>query len=227
MSSETLLVSAGWDDGGTPRHERLVARLAPDPADVPVFPQLRPRPPVRGHPAGRRPDRRAGAGRVVVRARPRAAGGAVLRHGPRRGRVPPDVMPYTFGDNWPTTRRPRTSGACRTPASRSSPGSTPSTGPRRVRLPRARRAGRHAAGPPAGRRPGLVRLGGRRRLRLPADRAGLRLAGGALAGRRGPDGAQLGRLPDRQRPLRRVRTRRGARLGDGHVRAPASWTSAG
>ncbi len=38
MSSETLLLDATWTEGGNPRAERLVARLAPDGADVPVFP---------------------------------------------------------------------------------------------------------------------------------------------------------------------------------------------
>src|SRR5262245_12659827 len=38
MSSETLLFDATWHDGDTPRRERLVARVAPDSDDVPVFP---------------------------------------------------------------------------------------------------------------------------------------------------------------------------------------------
>lgn len=100
MSSETLLVSAGWDDGGTPRDERLVARLAPDPADVPVFPRYHldrqfevirlvgdltdvPVPDVRWS----EPD-------------PGPLGAPFFVMGHVQGRVPPDVMPYTFGDNW-------------------------------------------------------------------------------------------------------------------------------
>jgi aminoglycoside phosphotransferase (APT) family kinase protein len=38
MSSETLLFTAEWTEGGSARSERLVGRAAPDPADVPVFP---------------------------------------------------------------------------------------------------------------------------------------------------------------------------------------------
>ena len=38
MSNETLLLTACWREGGEPRQERLAARLAPDPGDVPVFP---------------------------------------------------------------------------------------------------------------------------------------------------------------------------------------------
>src|SRR5258708_3970804 len=40
MSSDTLLFDATWTEPGntTPAAHRLVARLAPDPGDVPVFP---------------------------------------------------------------------------------------------------------------------------------------------------------------------------------------------
>ncbi len=38
MSSETILFDATWRDGDTERAESLVARLAPDPANAPVFP---------------------------------------------------------------------------------------------------------------------------------------------------------------------------------------------
>src|SRR5437588_845211 len=39
MSSETILFTASWTEDDEPRQERLVARVAPDPADVPVFPE--------------------------------------------------------------------------------------------------------------------------------------------------------------------------------------------
>ncbi len=39
MSSETLLFGVSWEEGGTVRTADLVARVAPDPADVPVFPR--------------------------------------------------------------------------------------------------------------------------------------------------------------------------------------------
>jgi hypothetical protein len=39
MSSETLLFDATWREGGGARSESLVARLAPEPSAVPVFPE--------------------------------------------------------------------------------------------------------------------------------------------------------------------------------------------
>ena len=100
MSNETLLLTACWREGGEPRQERLAARLAPDPGDVPVFPRYDlerqyevirlvgelsdvPVPPVWWS----EPD--AGA-----------IGTPFFVMGHVDGRVPPDVMPYTFGDNW-------------------------------------------------------------------------------------------------------------------------------
>jgi aminoglycoside phosphotransferase (APT) family kinase protein len=38
LSSETLLFEATWTQDGTQRHHRLAARVAPDPANLPVFP---------------------------------------------------------------------------------------------------------------------------------------------------------------------------------------------
>src|SRR5713101_8000778 len=38
MSSETLLFRADWTETGRRQSERLVARVAPDPVDEPVFP---------------------------------------------------------------------------------------------------------------------------------------------------------------------------------------------
>src|SRR4051794_4062906 len=38
MSSETVLFTAAWTEGDRGREEQLVARIAPDPSDVPVFP---------------------------------------------------------------------------------------------------------------------------------------------------------------------------------------------
>ena len=39
MSSETLLFDAEWRNGSGPRRRALVARLAPEPSAVPVFPR--------------------------------------------------------------------------------------------------------------------------------------------------------------------------------------------
>jgi aminoglycoside phosphotransferase (APT) family kinase protein len=100
MSSETLLFDASWREDGGDRHERLVARLAPDAADVPVFPRYD-------------LDRQFEAIRLVAEltdvpvprvwwseADPAAVGTPFFVMGRVDGRVPPDVMPYSFGDNW-------------------------------------------------------------------------------------------------------------------------------
>jgi aminoglycoside phosphotransferase (APT) family kinase protein len=101
MSSETLLIDATWaEDGGARAPHHLVARLAPDPADVPVFPRYDlpaqfdtirlvaeltdvPVPPV----LWSEPD-----------PEPLGCPFFVMRR--VEGRVPPDIMPYNFGDSW-------------------------------------------------------------------------------------------------------------------------------
>jgi aminoglycoside phosphotransferase (APT) family kinase protein len=100
MSSETLLFDASWLESGTRRHERLVARLAPGPDDIPVFPR---------YDLGLQVD----AIRLVdeltdvpvphvwwYEADPTAIGSPFFVMGRVDGRVPPDVMPYNFGDSW-------------------------------------------------------------------------------------------------------------------------------
>ncbi len=100
MSSETILLSGRWTQGGTPVEQRWVARVAPSDADVPVFEHYRldhqhevirlvgeltdvPVPQVRWlEPTGE------------VLGRPFFLMDRI------DGSVPPDVMPYTFGDNW-------------------------------------------------------------------------------------------------------------------------------
>lgn len=97
MSSDTLLFDAAWDDGTS---RPLVARVAPRPEDVPVFPQYD-------------LDRQFRLLQAVARhtvvpvpevhwfepdASHLGAPFFVMSRVP--GVVPPDVMPYTFGDNW-------------------------------------------------------------------------------------------------------------------------------
>ncbi len=101
MSSDTLLFRADWTGAdGMTRDERLVARVAPDAADVPVFPTYDmpgqfetirlvheltdvPVP----EPLWCEPDpAHIGAPFFVMRR--------------VDGVVPPDVLPYPFGDNW-------------------------------------------------------------------------------------------------------------------------------
>ena len=100
MSSETLLFEADWLEGGTMRRQSLVARVAPNAADIPVFPTYDmqgqfdtirlvnelttvPVPPVRWCEPGAD-----------------ALGTAFFVMDRVNGVVPPDVAPYTFGGNW-------------------------------------------------------------------------------------------------------------------------------
>lgn len=100
MSSETIILSTRWQQDGRPREQKLVARVAPTAEDVQVFPTYRldhqfevirkvaeltdvPVPNVRWlEPTG------------DVLGTPFF----VMDH--VAGEVPPDVMPYTFGNNW-------------------------------------------------------------------------------------------------------------------------------
>ncbi len=100
MSSETIIFTGRWQQDGTPVEQRWVARVAPSAEDVPVFPSYRldhqfevmrlvseltdvPVPQVRWIET---------SGEVLGRPF------FVMDH--VDGVVPPDVMPYTFGNNW-------------------------------------------------------------------------------------------------------------------------------
>ncbi len=100
MSSETIILTGRWDEDGATVEQRWVARVAPSTEDVPVF-------------ASYRLDHQFEVMRQVgqltdvpvPRTRWIEATGAVLGtpfflmdH--VEGVVPPDVMPYTFGNNW-------------------------------------------------------------------------------------------------------------------------------
>ncbi len=101
MSSETLLFDATWkDDDGVPRDRRLVARLAPGAHDVPVFPR---------YDLGRQFEAIRLVGELtdvpvppVWWSEPDAAaiGSPFFVMSRVDGRVPPDIMPYNFGDSW-------------------------------------------------------------------------------------------------------------------------------
>jgi aminoglycoside phosphotransferase (APT) family kinase protein len=97
MSSETLLFHAEWNA----ESRELVARLAPDPADAPVFPEYD-------------MDRQFRIIRTVgelsdvpvpdalwSEGDPSVLGTPFFVMGRIDGDVPPDVMPYNFGDSWP------------------------------------------------------------------------------------------------------------------------------
>ncbi len=100
MSSETIILTGRWDADGQAYEEKWVARVAPAEADVPVF-------------SSYRMDHQFEVIRLVgemtdvpvPQVRWLEPTGAVL--GTQfflmdyvSGVVPPDVMPYTFGDNW-------------------------------------------------------------------------------------------------------------------------------
>ncbi|HEX5944792.1 MAG TPA: phosphotransferase family protein [Acidimicrobiales bacterium] len=100
MSSETLLVDAAWSTDGHRDVHRLVWRLAPDSADIPVFER---------YDLGRQFE----TIRLVAELTdvpvpstlwsepdPAVIGSPFFVMGRVDGRVPPDVMPYNFGDSW-------------------------------------------------------------------------------------------------------------------------------
>jgi aminoglycoside phosphotransferase (APT) family kinase protein len=100
MSSETVLFDVAWDDRGEARVGSFVARLAPDPVNVPVFPVYD-------------LDRQFRVMRLVAELSdvpvPKARwcepdagplGTPFFVMDRIEGRVPPDLMPYNFGDSW-------------------------------------------------------------------------------------------------------------------------------
>ena len=100
MSSETLLFDVAWTDAAGAHTEALVARIAPDPANVPVFPDY-------DFQAQFDVMRLVGAHTDVpvpavrhVELDPTALGAPFLVMERRYGVVPPDVMPYNFGTSW-------------------------------------------------------------------------------------------------------------------------------
>ena len=100
MSSETIILTGRWTEDGAAREQKWVARVAPTADDVPVFSSYRldhqfevmrlageltdvPVPPVRWL---------ENTGEVL--------GAPFFLMDCVDGVVPPDVMPYTFGNNW-------------------------------------------------------------------------------------------------------------------------------
>ena len=100
MSSETIILTARWEQDGRPTDHKLVARVAPTAEDVQVFPTYR---------LDHQFDVIRKVGELtdvpVPHVRWLEATGAVLGTpffvmDYVDGEVPPDVMPYTFGSNW-------------------------------------------------------------------------------------------------------------------------------
>ena len=100
MSSETLLVDAAWTEGGAEVTRRLVARVEPPATDYPVFTtydldmQFRVMRLVSAHTDVPIPETHWYEPDTSV------LGGAFFVMDRIDGIVPPDVLPYTFGDNW-------------------------------------------------------------------------------------------------------------------------------
>jgi aminoglycoside phosphotransferase (APT) family kinase protein len=100
MSSETILADVSWTDDGTRRTGAFVVRVAPSAEDVPVFSTYR---------LDHQYDviRLVGELSDVPVPTPRwleptgdVLGAPFFFMDRVEGIVPPDVMPYTFGDNW-------------------------------------------------------------------------------------------------------------------------------
>lgn len=100
MSSETLLVDAAWTESGAEVTRRLVARVEPPATDYPVFTtydldmQFRVMRLVAAHTDVPIPETHWYEPDASV------LGGAFFVMDRIDGIVPPDVLPYTFGDNW-------------------------------------------------------------------------------------------------------------------------------
>ena len=100
MSSETLVLDAAWTDDGQPREGKYVARVAPSDADVPVF---------SSYDLQEQYDAIKYVGDHTDVPVPAVGfmeptgevlGTPFFLMDRIEGVVPPDVMPYTFGDNW-------------------------------------------------------------------------------------------------------------------------------
>lgn len=100
MSSETLLFTASWAEAGRSVTRRLVARIEPPATDYPVFThydldmQFRVMRLVRAETDVPVPET------LWYEPDPTVLGGPFFVMERIDGSVPPDVLPYTFGDNW-------------------------------------------------------------------------------------------------------------------------------
>jgi aminoglycoside phosphotransferase (APT) family kinase protein len=100
MSSETLLFTGSWTEGGDAVSRPLVARIEPPLGDCPVFPsydldmQFRVVRLVEENTAVPIPRT------YWYEPDPGVLGGPFFVMARIEGQVPPDVLPYTFGDNW-------------------------------------------------------------------------------------------------------------------------------
>jgi len=100
MSSETLLFNAVWDEGGQPVAHRLVARIEPPATDYPVFTTYDLGMQYRVMRLVREQTRVPVPETFWYEPDPGVLGGSFFVMARVDGLVPPDVLPYTFGDNW-------------------------------------------------------------------------------------------------------------------------------
>lgn len=100
MSSETVMLTGAWTENGQARQQQWVMRMQPRPADIPVFAEYH-------------LDRQFEAMRLAAQLTDLpipttrwleptgdVLGSPFFLMDRVDGLVPPDVMPYTFGDNW-------------------------------------------------------------------------------------------------------------------------------
>ena len=151
MSSETILFDAVWPGREWRHRDRpLVLRLAAGSHRRAGVPCLRHAPPVQRDATRRRPAPTWRSRPTVwLEPDPSHLGAPFFVMDRVDGVVPPDVMPYTFGDSWLSRPTRRTSAALQDAIGRGAGRtSTPSTPRRRRGVPRPRRAGRHGTAPP-------------------------------------------------------------------------------
>jgi aminoglycoside phosphotransferase (APT) family kinase protein len=97
MSSETVLFTAAWSDDGAVADHDLVARIAPDPANVPVFPEYDLERQARTMQVVREHCPEVPVPRVLWTEPDEAVLGAPFFVMERiEGVVPPDILPYNF-----------------------------------------------------------------------------------------------------------------------------------
>jgi aminoglycoside phosphotransferase (APT) family kinase protein len=100
MSSETVMFEAAWFEGGVRRVQRCVLRLPPDPNSEPVFPTYDMARQYKAMDLVRRRTNVPVPPLLWLEEDPQYLGAPFFVMRRVDGLVPPDVMPYTFGDNW-------------------------------------------------------------------------------------------------------------------------------
>lgn len=100
MSSETIVLDVDWTHDGEPQRGEYVARVAPAADDVPVFPEYRLGDQYHAMRLARELSEVPVPRVRWLDASGEALGTPLFFMDRVEGDVPPDVLPYTFGDNW-------------------------------------------------------------------------------------------------------------------------------